>query len=318
MVNVRIPGCQYEGIIDLIEIREDNLILSYSSGRIGTFDSVITEDVSFKIAQGKSLALIGETGSGKTMTALSIMGLLPAGVEMNGGTISFIGMGLPKGKKMRGLLGTEIVYIPQNGAESLDPSRTIRKQLYDNLKKLGKGKSELEGSAHSALKSAGFDDPSYVLDKYPFELSGGMCQRVTIALALCSNAKLIIADEPSNGLDDDFTEDLPELLKKLFVDAALLIITHDISLASKCDDIVIMCGGRVMERGPAKDVLADPKSPYTKALIDALPKNGMKHTRLLREGKSLCPFYSRCEKASQKCMDSFSWIGGYRGWRCSQ
>jgi len=157
-----------------------------------------------------------------------------------------------------------------------------------------------------------------VLDKYPFELSGGMCQRVTIALALCSNAKLIIADEPSNGLDDDFTEDLPELLKKLFVDAALLIITHDISLASKCDDIVIMCGGRVMERGPAKDVLADPKSPYTKALIDALPKNGMKHTRLLREGKSLCPFYSRCEKASQKCMDSFSWIGGYRGWRCSQ
>ena len=301
------------------EIKE-NAILVYGSGSIetaGPHPSRITEGISFRIEKGESFALIGETGSGKTMTALSIMGLLPEGVEQKGGSIYFAGEELPKGKKMRELLGTEIVYIPQNGAESLDPSRTVKKQLFDNLKKLGLPKDKLLEKAMSALLTSGFEDPSSVLDKYPFELSGGMCQRVTIALALCSRAKLLIADEPSNGLDDDFSEDLPLLLRSLFPAAALLIITHDISLASKCEDIAVLCGGKLMERGPSKEVLEDPLSPYTKALIDALPKNGMKHTKLLRGAESPCPFYSRCEKATDKCLGDIPWTGGYRGRRCA-
>ncbi len=303
----------------LNEQKKDNQILVYESGCIetlGPHPSVITEDISFCIEKGRSFALIGETGSGKTMTALSIMGLLPGGVDQRGGSICFAGGELPKGKKMRELLGTEIVYIPQNGAESLDPSRTIKKQLFDNLKKLGTPKAELLEKAISALRTSGFKEPSSVFDKYPFELSGGMCQRVTIALALCSRAKLLIADEPSNGLDDDFTEDLPLLLRSLFPDAALLIITHDISLASKCEDIAVLCGGRLMERGPSKEVLKEPLSPYTKALIDALPRNGMKHTKILRDDRSSCPFFSRCEKASEECTGDIPWTGGYRGRRC--
>ncbi len=302
------------------EYTKEKCILDYRGGVIRAEKkggAVLADNFSFRVLSGKSFALIGETGSGKTMTALSVMGLLPAGVEQEGGNTVFCGRSLPAGSKMRELLGKEIVYIPQNGAESLDPSRTVRKQMFDSLRKLGFSGDELSVKAAEKLSLAGFAEPGYVLNKYPFQLSGGMCQRVTIALAACSEAKLVIADEPSNGLDDDFAEDLIPLLKRMFPKAGIMMITHDISIASKCDDIAVLCGGRMMEKGKAGEVLASPRSPYTAALIEALPQNGMKQTPVLRDGTSPCPFYRRCREAGDKCRESFEWNGGGEsGWRC--
>ena len=249
------------------------------------------------------LAVIGETGSGKTMLALSILGLLPANVRMQGDHIQLDGDALPGGKRLQTLCGDKLVYIPQNGAEFLLPARTVRKQLYDSLKKLGLPRKDFPSLAAEKLRLAGFDAPETVLDKYPFQLSGGMAQRVTIALAACSRARLLIADEPTNGLDEAGRAQFFALLDSIFPDAAKLIITHDISVASRCDRVLVLCGGRMLETGTVDAVLSAPHHPYTKALLTAQVANGMQPSPVLREGVSSCPFYARCPEADEACLN---------------
>ena len=210
---------------------------SYACGTISALlsrgERVLLRDVSFSLSSGERLAIIGETGSGKTLLALSILGLLPANVRMRGGCVQLDGAALPVGKQLQTLRGDKLVYIPQNGAEFLLPTRAVRKQLYDSLKKLGLPRKDFPALAAEKLRLAGFDAPETVLDKYPFQLSGGMAQRVTIALAACSRARLLIADEPTNGLDEAGRAQFFALLDSIFPDAAKLIITHDISVASR-------------------------------------------------------------------------------------
>ncbi len=161
------------------------------------------QDVSFSLSSGERLAIIGETGSGKTMLALSILGLLPANVRMQSGCIQMDGAALPSGKQLQTLRGDKLVYIPQNGAEFLLPTRTVRKQLYDSLKKPG---LRARSSRHWRQKSCvlrALTRRRRFWTSIPFQLSGGMAQRVTIALAACSRARLLIADEPTNGLDEN-------------------------------------------------------------------------------------------------------------------
>ena len=129
----------------------------------------------------------------------------------------------------------------------------------------------------------------------------GMAQRVTIALALCSRARLLIADEPTNGLDQDSKQQTLSLLNGLFPDAAKLIITHDISVAATCDRILVLCGGRMLETGISSEVLTAPYHPYTKALLGALVENGMRETPALRTETGFCPFYRRCPSARERC-----------------
>ena len=250
------------------------------------------------------MAVIGETGSGKTMLALSILGLLPANVRMQSGCIQMDGDALPSGKQLQMLRGDKMVYIPQNGAEFLLPTRTVRKQLYDSLKKLGLPRKEFPASAAEKLRLAGFDAPETILDKYPFQLSGGMAQRVTIALAACSRARLLIADEPTNGLDEAGRAQFFALLDSIFPDAAKLIITHDISVAARCDRVLVLCGGWMLETGAVDAVLGTPHHPYTKALLAAQVANGMQPSPVLRESSSGCPFYARCPKADEACLHS--------------
>ena len=173
-------------------------ILQYNNGvvaaKLDRTEKELVCGVSFHIFPGESLALIGETGSGKTLIAQSIMGVLPGNVSLVSGEISFCGNTLPKGKKLRSMLGREIVYIPQNGHEFLDPSRSIRRQLFDSIGKLGIVPSQRYAFACEKLAQVGFAQPEAILKQYPFQLSGGMAQRVTITLALCSEAKLLIAD----------------------------------------------------------------------------------------------------------------------------
>lgn len=299
------------------------MILEYESGTISAqldrTQKVLVRDVSFSLRAGESLALIGETGSGKTMAALSLMKLLPSNVRMNGGTIRFLGEDLLKRKNIRALLGQDIVYIPQSGLECLNPSETVRRQMYSNLRKLNTPIARLEHETLEHLSAAGFPEPEAVVGRYPFQLSGGMAQRVTIALALCSNAKLIIADEPTNGLGEKATAGFVSLLDSLFPEAAKLVITHDIGVAGLCANTLVMCGGRMMERGPSSALLAEPRHPYTKALIGALVRNGMRETPAHREGRGDCPFYRRCPDARPECLTERGYrTDGDREWWCRQ
>lgn len=280
---------------------------SYACGTIFAMlsrgECALLRDVSFSLSSGERLAVIGETGSGKTMLALSILGLLPSNVRMQGGCIQMDGTALPTGKQLQTLRGDKMVYIPQNGAEFLLPARTVRKQLYDSLKKLGLPRKVFPALAAEKLRLAGFDAPETVLDKYPFQLSGGMAQRVTIALAACSRARLLIADEPTNGLDEAGRAQFFALLDSIFPDAAKLIITHDISVAARCNRVLVLCGGRMLETGAVDAVLGTPHHPYTKALLAAQVANGMQPSPVLREGVSGCPFYVRCPEADASCLN---------------
>ena len=267
------------------------------SAKLSRGERVLLQDVSFSLSSGQRLAIIGETGSGKTMLALSILGLLPANVRMQSGCIEMDGAALPAGKQLQTLRGDKLVYIPQNGAEFLLPTRTVRKQLYDSLKKLGLPRKDFPALAAEKLRLAGFDAPETLLDKYPFQLSGGMAQRVTIALAACSRAR------PTNGLDEAGRTQFFALLDSIFPDAAKLIITHDISVAARCDRVLVLCGGRMLETGVSSTVLSAPRHPYTKALLAAQVANGMQPSPVLREGASGCPFYARCPKADEACLN---------------
>ena len=273
------------------------------SAKLSRGERVLLQDVSFSLSSGERMAIIGETGSGKTMLALSILGLLPANVRMQSGCIQMDGTALPTGKQLQTLRGDKMVYIPQNGAEFLLPARTVRRQLYDSLKKLGLPRKEFAQLAAEKLRLAGFDRPEDILDKYSFQLSGGMAQRVTIALAACSQARLLIADEPTNGLDEAGRAQFFALLDSIFPDAAKLIITHDISVAARCDRVLVLCGGRMLEAGASDAVLRAPHHPYTKALLAAQVANGMQPSPILREGVSGCPFYVRCPEADATCLN---------------
>ena len=273
------------------------------SAKLSRGERVLLHNVSFSLSSGERLAVIGETGSGKTMLALSILGLLPANVRMRDGCVQLDGAALPTGKQLQTLRGDRIVYIPQNGAEFLLPTRAVRKQLYDSLKKLGLPRKEFPALAAEKLRLVGFDAPETVLDKYPFQLSGGMAQRVTIALAACARARLLIADEPTNGLDEAGRAQFFALLDSIFPDAAKLIITHDISVAARCDRVLVLCGGRMLETGVSSTVLSAPRHPYTKALLAAQVANGMQPSPVLREGVSVCPFYARCPEADAACLN---------------
>lgn len=301
---------------DVLEYRCGSILAELDRG-----ERVLVERISFSVARGQSMALIGETGSGKTMTALSLMRLLPSNVRMIGDEIRFMGRPLPQ--DMRPLLGVDMVYIPQNGLECLNPSRKVRHHLYDNLKKLGMPKKKWAAEALEKLRIVGLKEPEAVLDYYPFQLSGGMAQRVSLAISACSRAKLVIADEPTNGLEQQAKTAFSGLLRELFPDAAVIVITHDIEVASFCDSILVLCGGRAMESGRSNEVLEKPRQPYTKALLAALVKNGMAETPVLRTAPEVrepeaCPFYRRCAVAREECLSKMNaHAEGDRKWWCN-
>ena len=210
------------------------------SAKLSHGERVLLQNVFFSLSSGERLAIIGETGSGKTMLALSILGLLPSNVRMQGGCIQMDGTALPTGKQLQTLRGDKMVYIPQNGAEFLLPARTVRKQLYDSLKKLGLPRKVFPALAAEKLRLAGFDAPETVLDKYPFQLSGGMAQRVALARALLLSPKLLILDEATSMLDVSTQANLLALVKAQMIPSggSVLFISHDRALTDfYCDTV---------------------------------------------------------------------------------
>ncbi|GAA1924728.1 dipeptide/oligopeptide/nickel ABC transporter permease/ATP-binding protein [Microbacterium aoyamense] len=243
-------------------------------------DIEVVRGVSLDIRKGEVHGLIGESGSGKTQTAFSILGLLPRGGRVSAGSIDYEGIELADGsdRVYAGIRGARIGYIPQEPMSNLDPSFTVGYQLIEPMRKhLGISKKEARERALALLDRVGIPNPARTLAAYPFELSGGMAQRVLIAGAVSTDPDLIIADEPTTALDVTVQAEVLDLLRDLQRERhmAMLLVTHNFGVvADLCDRVTVMQQGRFVEQGPVRTILGDPSHPYTKSLLDAILDEG--------------------------------------------
>ncbi len=250
----------------LLEI--DSLTVNYGPNRA-------LASVSLGLGAGESLAVVGESGSGKSTLLRSIARLLPRQARIESGAIEFRGTDLvtAPGRVLRSLRGSQIAYVFQNGRESLDPLFTVGRQLDEVLRAHGKEVPPSWGEA--LLRRMGIEDPGRVLATFPRELSGGQCQRVAVALSVACGPSLLLADEPTGGLNEEARDKVGGLLGDLNAreGVALVTVTHDIGFAAQvARRIAVMRGGRIVEEGPTERVMARPSQPYTRELIDAVPR----------------------------------------------
>lgn len=263
----------------------------------------IISGLSFCIERGESLAIVGESGSGKTMTALSLLNLLPENCVASGvaslncndsgnatlnceasesatlnceidDDATLCGIQLLNNKKAKKLRGKEIVYIPHSGVEFLNPSLKIKTQIFESMRLNGmKDKKKMREDAIEKLQLVGIENCPQTLEKYPFELSGGQAQRVLIAIAMCATPSLLIADEATKGVDEKTADDIWNLMLEKFSGACKIFITHNIEFASRCDKVLILKDGVLQEYGASCEVLQNPQAEYTKLLLKVMPKS---------------------------------------------
>ena len=256
----------------------DGLVVGYDQPDGGV--KQVVNGVSLTVKKGEVHGLIGESGSGKTQTAWSILRLLPAGGRIVAGTVSFDGQDLAHVSEsaMVKIRGRRIAYIPQEPMSNLDPSFTIGSQLVEPMTvTLGISKAEAKERALALLGRVGLPDPKKTFVSYPHEVSGGQAQRVLIAGAVSCEADLIIADEPTTALDVTVQADILDLLRDLQSDlhVAVLIVTHNFGVvADLCDRVSVMQNGRIVETGPARSIFRGPRHPYTRSLFDAILEDG--------------------------------------------
>ncbi len=240
----------------------------------------VIRDLSFAVSKGRILGIVGESGAGKSMIGRAIAGLLPAGFAVAGGELLFEGRdltGMP-GAMRRELLGREIAFVPQEPLSALDPVLTVGRQIDEHLVRLKAGDRRMRRDrALTMLEAVHLPRPADLLGKYPHELSGGMCQRVLIAMAFASGPRLLVADEPTTALDVTIQARIVDLIAQLQRQegTSVIFITHDLRLAAQiCDDILVLYAGRPAEYGPARQVFAQPEHPYTRCLQLAIPAIG--------------------------------------------
>lgn len=293
----------------LLKIENLNVFFNLQSGRFQ-----VLHNVSFELEKGKILALVGESGSGKSMTAMSILNLLPNTAQIDSGKIFYNGENLLdfSPKQMQKIRGKEIALIPQDPMTSLNPLYTVGNQLLEviNLHKDLYGK-EAEKYAIEALDAVKMPDAKERLNAYPHQLSGGMRQRVAIAAALACDAKIIIADEPTTALDVTVQAQIISLLNEIKKDfgTSIILISHDLALVCEnADDTAVMYAGSVVEYCHGKDLFFNPKHPYTQALIASLPNVDKENLKTItgtppsiRDNFAGCPFAPRCEKKFDEC-----------------
>ena len=248
------------------------------------------ERISISVGKGETVGIVGESGSGKSVTSYAVMRILDRAGRVAEGTMSFSGMNLLDGpeREMRDLRGREISMIFQNPRAALNPIRKVGHQIEDVLRQHAQaGSMDARSKAIDALHQVRIARPEERYDAYPFELSGGMCQRVVIAMALACRPKLLIADEPTTGLDVTTQKAVMELVTELTRerDMSTILITHDLGLAATyCDRIVVMEKGHVVETATARDIFKSPSHPYTRRLMRATPRPGISLVDLLPEG----------------------------------
>ncbi len=278
------------------------------------------DGVSFTLEAGRTLAIVGESGCGKSLTALAIMRLLGPGLELASGSIRLDGRDLAEldDTALRRLRGDVISMIFQDPVLSLNPLKRVGVQVAEALEiHRDIAPRALRGEAIAMLGRVGIPAPETRFDQFPFELSGGMCQRVMIAMALICGPRVLIADEPTTALDVTIQAQILALMKRLRNDTgtAILLITHDMGVvADLADDVGVMYAGRIVEQGPVDAIFADPRHPYTRLLLRSIPKlEGARKTRLpsidgtvpdLRDLPSGCRFRARCPLASAHCAEA--------------
>ncbi|MFM8992443.1 MAG: ABC transporter ATP-binding protein [Alphaproteobacteria bacterium] len=238
----------------------------------------VVDSTGFALAPGEVLALVGESGCGKSMTALALLGLLPGAARLAGGRIGFEGRDLatlPE-RDLRALRGNRISVIFQDPSGSLDPLMTVGAQLAEGLRAHREmGREEARARSLAMLKAVGISEPERRLAQYPFELSGGMCQRVMIAIALAAEPAVLLADEPTTALDVTIQAQILDLMKALRRErgTSILLITHDMGVvADMADRVAVMYAGRIVESGPVDAIFADPRHPYTRLLLRSVPR----------------------------------------------
>ncbi len=276
----------------------------------------LVRDTSFQVAMGERFGIVGESGSGKSMTLRAIAGLLPKGVEVLSGSIEYGGTDLltMKSSRRRALMGPDIAMIFQEPMTALNPVMRVGEQIAEGPRKhRGLSHREALELAVDMMRRTGIPDAARRAKAFPHELSGGLRQRVMIALALSCSPKLILADEPTTALDVTVQHQVLSLLEELCdeLGAALIFVTHDLAVVNQsCRNLAVMYAGEVVETGPVKEVFAAPRHPYTRALLDSAPDFDQPDRDLvpipgfppnLAAPEAGCPFRPRCGFAVERC-----------------
>ena len=297
----------------LVDIQHERLSFFTPAGEVKALN-----DVSIHLNDGEVLGIVGESGSGKSVTAYSLMGLTAYPGRLVGGTIDFNGHRINdlSEKEFRKIRGNEVSIIFQDPMTSLNPVYTIGNQITEVIRlHTDKNKEQAKARAKELLELVGINEPEKRLKQYPHELSGGMRQRVMIAIALACEPKLLIADEPTTALDVTIQAQILELMMDLKekLGMAIIMITHDLGVvASMCDRIAVMYAGRIVEYGTTDDIFYNPKHEYTKGLLKSIPRlDAKEHERLVPiEGTPIdllnppagCPFAPRCSNCMKICL----------------
>ncbi len=299
----------------LLEIAHLRIAFETEKGRVRAVD-----DVSIRVERGRAVGLVGESGCGKSVTALSVLGLIadPPGRVLSGSSVQFEGEELVAASpaRMREVRGNKISMIFQEPMTSLNPVFTIGEQIGEAVRLHQRvGRATARERSIEMLRRVGMPSPEIRVDDYPHQLSGGMRQRVMIAMALSCNPSLLIADEPTTALDVTIQAQILALLGDLrrARKMALLLITHDLGVvAETCDDVVVMYAGKIVESAPATAIFAQPRHPYTAGLLDSIPgaQGGASRGQLraipgvvppLANLPSGCRFRDRCDRAEHDC-----------------
>lgn len=274
--------------------------------------------VSFAVREGETVCVVGESGCGKSVTALSIMGLIAESGSVVGGDILYGGKSLlgMKEKELRSLRGNDIAMIFQEPMTSLNPVFTVGEQIVETLRKHELlSKNEAYKKAIELIRKVGIARADEIVHSYPHELSGGMLQRIMIAVALSCNPKLLIADEPTTALDVTIQAQILDLLRQIKEEfkTSILLITHDLGVvAEMADYVVVMYGGKVIEEAPVLEIFQNPKHPYTKGLLKSKPVMGKRIDKLYSiPGQvpnlvglgEFCYFSGRCEHCMEICKE---------------
>jgi len=280
--------------------------------------------VSYTLGRGRTLGVVGESGCGKSVTAHSVLQLLPKAGRIAGGKVEYIRADgttvrldqlKPTGKQMRAIRGKEIAMIFQDPMSTLNPVYTVGSQILENLNQHEKlSKQEAMQRAIEMLRDLGIPDPETRIKEYPHQFSGGMKQRVMIAIAMICNPEILIADEPTTALDVTIQAQILSLITKLKEEtgASIILITHDLAVVLEtCDRVIVMYLGQIVEEADAREIFSNPKHPYTKGLMQSIPQmTEQKPERLyairgtvplLNQIGQGCRFADRCEYACERC-----------------
>ncbi len=302
-----------DGAVPILDVTDLKTVFKTRGGEVHAVNSV-----SFDLEPGELLGVVGESGSGKSVTMMSLIGLLPSPpADIRAGTVMFEGRDILKmsADELRDIRGSRIGFVFQDPMTSLNPVFSVGFQIMEPLRKhMGMNKKQAAKRAVELLELVGIPDAESRLSNYPHQFSGGMRQRVMIAIALACDPKVLIADEPTTALDVTIQAQILELVRELRqkLGMAIIWITHDLGvIAGIADRVMVMYGGQIVEQAPVRELFSNPQHPYTRALLETLPSVTGQRSEKLRtiEGQppslsaqpTACPFKARCTNSKEIC-----------------